>query len=71
MLSSYTLNTFKDHDDNLIFILVDATVEIIVKYCKKNSKIVPSKQLKLSLPLIQFFPDNHQTEESLISISEL
>jgi len=29
--SGYTLNTFKDHDDNLIFILVDATVEIIVK----------------------------------------
>ena len=71
MLSSYTLNTFKDHDDNLIFILVDATVEIIVKQPKKNSNTVPSKQLKLILPLIQFFPDNLKTEESPISISEL
>ena len=38
MLSSYTLNTFKDHDDNLIFILVDATVEIIVKQSKKKQQ---------------------------------
>jgi len=38
---------------------------------KKNSKTVPSQQLKLSLPLIQFFPENHQTEESSISTFEL
>ena len=71
MLSRYTLNTFKDHDDNLIFILVDAIVEINVKESKKNSKTLPSKKLKLSLPLIQYFLDDHQTEESPITISEL
>ena len=38
MLSSYTLNTFKDHDDNLIFILVDAIVEINVKESKKKQQ---------------------------------
>ena len=45
MLSNYTLNTFKDHDDNLIFILVDATVEIIVKVQKKqqNSSFKPAQ----------------------------
>ena len=38
MLSDYTLNTFKDHDDNLIFILVDAIVEINVKESKKKQQ---------------------------------
>tara|TARA_B100001245_G_scaffold70811_1_gene49929 strand:+ start:503 stop:634 length:132 start_codon:yes stop_codon:yes gene_type:complete len=43
----------------------------MLKSPKKNSKTLPSKKLKLSLPLIQYFLDDHQTEESPITISEL